>query len=248
MRIAVAGGTGLVGQHVVDAVTEDGHQPVVLARSTGVDIVSGRGLIDALAGVEIVIDVTNVASIKRDVSVGFFEAGSRNLLAAEAQAGVRHHVVLSIVGIDDSTFGYYQGKLRQEALVERGPLPWSILRATQFHEFAGQVLARSSGPVAIVPSMRMQPVAAREVAAELVRIAEKEPVGRSSDLAGPQEEQLSDLARKVLRHQGSHRLVIPARLPGAAGRAMRDGTLIPRGPATYGQQTFAQWLEGQPTW
>ena len=242
MRIAVAGGTGVVGRHVVAAAGEVGHEAVVLARSHGVDLVTGQGLDAALAGVEAVIDASNVITTARRRSVAFFTAATEHLLAAGQRAGVGHHVVLSIVGIDRVDFGYYEGKRVQEQLALAGPVPASVLRATQFHEFAGQVLARSRGPVALVPRMLTQPVAAREVATALVGLAAGPAGGFAPELAGPQIHQLIDLARQVAKVPGRRKVVAPVRLPGATGRAMASGGLLPAGPGPRGQQTFASWL------
>jgi uncharacterized protein YbjT (DUF2867 family) len=142
MRVAVAGGTGTVGRHVVAALTAAGHDPVVLARSRGVDLVSGRGLDDVLAGATALVDVSNLTTTRTRESVAFFDAVTRNLVAAGGRAGVKHHVALSIVGMDRLRYAYYEGKRRQEELLLAGPAPASVLRCTQFHEFAGQVLAR----------------------------------------------------------------------------------------------------------
>ena len=153
--MAVVGGTGLVGAMVVDEVTRAGHVPVVVARSTGVDVTTGGGLDKALAGVDVVIDVSNHSTQSRRVAVDFFGEATRRLLAVGGKAGVRHHVALSIVGIDRVDSAYYAGKVRQEQLVQNGSVPWTILRATQFHEFAGQLLDRAGGPVVAVPRMRI---------------------------------------------------------------------------------------------
>jgi uncharacterized protein YbjT (DUF2867 family) len=242
MRVAVAGGTGLTGRHVVAGLAAAGHDPVVLARSEGVDLVAGTGLDEALAGVSTVIDVSDLKTTRRRASAAFFTAASQNLLAAGQRAGVRHHVVLSIVGIDRVDVGYYEGKRRQEELVLAGPVPGSVLRATQFHEFAGQFLDRTPGPVAVVPMMRIQPIAAREVAAALIVIAAGQPAGLVPELAGPREESLPDLARQLIRARGKHRLVVPILLPGAVGRACAGGALLPARPGPRGMQVFAQWL------
>jgi uncharacterized protein YbjT (DUF2867 family) len=242
MRIAVAGGTGLVGALVVDRLLALGHEPLVLARSQGVDLVAGTGL--DLAGVAAVIDVTNVVTRKRKDAERFFDAVTGHLLEA-SKAGSRHHVALSIVGSDRVDLGYYYGKRRQEQLVRDGSVPFTILRTTQFHEFAGQLLDGMPGPVAVLPRMRIQPVAAAEVAERLVQLALGPPQGLV-ELGGPQEEQLVDLARRLLRTRGSHRKVLPVRLPGAAGGQLIAGGLLPTGPGPRGIQTFQEWLQARP--
>ncbi|MCX4906382.1 SDR family oxidoreductase [Streptomyces sp. NBC_00878] len=254
MRIAVAGGTGLVGRYVVDELVTAGHDAAVLARSRGVDLVSGAGLDAAMAGVEAVVDVSNVQTTNAKKAVSFFESVGRNLLDAGARVGVRHHVALSIVGLERVGFGYYQGKLRQEELVAthgaatRGAAkhgaatPWTVLRATQFHEFPQQILDRMPGPLAVVPRMRTQPVAAREVAQHLVRLVLGPAQGMAPELAGPRVEELVDMARKLLRASGRRRLLVPVTFPGATGRAMKGGGNLPTGPGSRGTQTFDQWL------
>ena len=241
-RIAVAGGTGVVGQHVVDRIRALGHEPVVLARSTGVDVTTGAGLAVALDGVDAVVDATNVTTVARSKAVRFFETATTNLLAAEQAAGVRHHVVLSIVGIDRVDFGYCIGKRRQEEVALAGPVPTSVLRATQFHEFAAQLLDRG-GPVALVPTMLSQPVAAREVGEALTDLALGEPAGLVPELAGPEQRGMADLVRRVRDARGSRRPVLSMRLPGRVGAAKANGGLLPTGDGPRGRQTFAEWLE-----
>lgn len=241
MRIAVAGGTGLVGRLVVEEVRRAGATPVVVARSAGVDLTTGDGLDEALAGVDVVIDASNVETMSAKVSVAFFETATRNLLAAGERAGVRHHVALSIVGCDVVDLPYYLGKRRQEELVTAGPVPWTIVRATQFHEFAGQLVDRSPGPFALAPRMPSQPVAAAEVAALLVATALGEPQGSTIDLGGPRPERMDRLVRAELRRRGTRRVVVPLPMVGAAGRRVRDGGLLPDPGAVLGRQTFEEW-------
>jgi len=247
MRIAVAGGTGTVGRQVVDVLRERGHEYVILTRSAGVDLVTGVGLAGALAGVDTVIDVASIQTLSDAASREFFGTVTRHLLDAEVDAGVGRHVALSIVGVDDAPHGYYAGKLLQERLVEAGPVPWTILRATQFHEFSSQILERMKvGPLVIVPRMQSQPVAAREVAERLVGLATGAPAGRVADLAGPRVERLADLVRRYARAAGRSGRVVEVPLPGAYGRSMRDGTLLPRPEAELGVQTFEAWLAAVP--
>lgn len=243
MRIAVTGGTGTVGRHVVDVVGERGHEAVVLARSAGVDLVAGTGLDEVLDGVDAVVDVTSVSTQSGKAAARFFRAVSTNLLAAEARIGVGHHVALSIVGIDRAPDGHYAGKVVQEELVTTGPVPWTLQRATQFHEFAGQLHARLGlGPVHPVPVMRSQPVAAREVAERLVALVEAGPAGRVPDLAGPEILRMTDMVASYARATGRGGVVLPVPLPGRLGRAFRDGSLTAGPDADLGVQTFDRWL------
>lgn len=243
MRIVVAGGTGHVGRHVVEVAHESGHDVVVATRSTGVDLVTGRGLADAVAHADVVIDVSTIASMSRARASRFFATSTHNQLAAETEAGVGHHIALSIVGIDGVDAGYYGAKLAHERAVMTGDVPWTVLRATQFHEFAGQVFERGTiGPIHAAIRMRTQPVAAREVAARLVELAEAGPSGRVTDLAGPREESLVEMIRDYARAHGMRGWIPAVSLPGGWGRAMRDGSALPDPGASLGRQTFAEWL------
>ncbi|WP_069387981.1 SDR family oxidoreductase [Cellulosimicrobium cellulans] len=240
-RVAVAGGTGTVGTHVVTRLQELGHEPLVLSRSRGVDLVAGTGL--DLRGVDAVIDVGGVTTLSARRSRAFFEATTRTLLAAGRRAGVRHHVALSIVGVDAAPGGYYAGKVAQERAVRAGTVPWSVLRATQFHEFAAQTVERTTlGPLVLVPRMRTQPVSTCELAVALVDLALGDSVGDAGELGGPREERLADMVRAYLDARGRRQRVVEVRFPGALGRAMAGGDLLPGPGAALGTETYAEWL------
>ncbi|MET8784226.1 NAD(P)H-binding protein [Streptomyces sp. NPDC004589] len=239
MKIAVAGGTGVAGRLVVEALRARGHAPVVLSRGAGVDLLSGAGLDAALAGAEAVIDVSNVITMRRSVAVGFFDTAGRHLVEAAERAGVRHLVTLSIVGIDRVKNAYYAGKLRQEEIVRGGAVPWTVLRATQFHEFAGQLLHNVPGPIAMMPTGPVQPIAVREVAEALADLAPRAPQAMAPELAGPQTESLVDMARLLIAAGGARRRpVLPVYFPGGTS----SGGLLPTGTGPRGTQTFADWL------
>lgn len=182
MRVVVVGGTGLVGRYTVEALAKAGHEAVVVSRSHGVDLTAGAGLDEALNGAEAVVDVTNTAETEPQAAREFFATATSNLLDAEQRAGVDHHVLLSIVGVDRvESNGHYVGKQRQEELVEEGPIPYTILRATQFHEFAGMVAGWTrQGDSAIVPPLLAQPVAASDVGRVLAEITTGPPARQNT--------------------------------------------------------------------
>ncbi|MFD0021573.1 SDR family oxidoreductase [Streptomyces sp. NPDC058382] len=247
MKIVVAGATGTLGSHVVDAVRAAGHEPVPLSRASGTDLMTGSGLTEALRGAAAVIDVSATSSTSTKESVNFFGTVTRNLLAAERAADVPHHVTISIIGAAKVNANYYAGKAAQEEiLAATGEGGYSLLRTTQFHEFAKQLVGHGKiGPLQVVPKMRAQPVAAAEVAAELVAIAAGDPRGIEPDFAGPREERMSDLVRRYLAATEQRRPVVEVALPGAWGRGMRDGSLLPKPGTRLGRQTFDEWLAGQ---
>ena len=246
MRIAVAGASGTVGHHVVRVARERGHEVVAMSRRTGVDAVTTQGLDRALHGADAVVDALNASSILKQPAVAFFSATTRNLLAAEARRGVGHHVALSIVGIDGIEAGYYAGKLAQERLVTGGAVPFSLLRATQFHEFADLWLRRARrGRSVLVPAGLLRPVAAGEVAERPVRAAEDGPRGRLKDLAGPRDERLADLVARLAAAEGDPVHTLELRLPGAYWRSLRSGVLRGGADADRGTTTFDQWLQAR---
>ena len=248
MKLAIAGGTGTVGTHVVDAATAAGHEIAVLSRSARVDLMTGEGLAAVLIGVDAVIDVSATRSTATRESVRFFGTATQNLRDAERAADVPHHIALSVIGAAKVNANYYAGKAVQEQmLLSDTKGGWTLLRATQFHEFAQQLVHHGKvGPLQVVPTMRSQPIAAAEVADELVTIATGGvPRGLEPDLAGPQEERMADLVKRLLRAQGKSNAVVQVALPGAWGRGMRDGSLLPDSSTRRGTRTFDDWLKEQ---
>ncbi|RZS91100.1 uncharacterized protein YbjT (DUF2867 family) [Motilibacter rhizosphaerae] len=241
-RVAVIGGTGLLGRLVVAELDRRGTPAVPVSRATGADLLTGRGLDAALEGCDAVVDASSTGATRRSSAVRFFDTAADHLLAAEQRAGVAHHVLVTIVGADRVPFGYYQGKQQQERRALRGPVPATVLRTTQWHEFAQQLLDRTPGPLALVPRMRVQPVAAAEVAARVVDLLEARPSAEVPDLAGPEVHELPHLARRLLATRGSRRRVVPVRLPGAVGRGFAGGGLLPGPEAELGRATFQEWL------
>jgi len=237
MRIGVAGATGTVGAHVVRYAEAAGHDVLRLSRSNGVDLLTGTGL--DLDGVDAVIDVSGPRG--GTSSKKFFASVTERLLSAEARAGVSHHVVLSIVGAAKAPFGYYAGKALQEKLVAEAGVPWTILRATQFFEFAEQNV-KKIGRLTIAPTMLSQPLAATAVADVLVGLAEGDAAGVAADLAGPEVMRIADAAKAIARAKGEHRRVVEVPLPGGFGRALRDGSILPSAQAKIVGPSLEQWL------
>jgi uncharacterized protein YbjT (DUF2867 family) len=246
VKIGVAGGTETVGRHVADLVRQHGHEPVILDGSTGADLLTGAGLAAALDGVSGVVDVVTTSTLSATAAKRFFGTTTTTLLGAETDAGVRHHVTLSVVNAGTVAGGYYAGKALQEERVKRGAVPWTILRATHLHEVAAQTLGRRSRRiVALVPVMRIQPIAAREVAERLVQLVLGPPRGQVPDLAGPGEETLADMVRAYARATHSRTPVIQIQVPGGMGTSMRTGGLLPSRSAERGTQTFRAWLDSE---
>jgi uncharacterized protein YbjT (DUF2867 family) len=244
VRVAVAGGTGLVGAYVVEALRTGGHDAVVLARSHGVDLSSGEGLDERLAGAEAVVDVTNTPDTDPAAARDFFSTVTRHLLAGEARAGVSHHVLLSIADIDRvAGNGHYDGKRAQEAWVRTAGRPFTILRATQLFELAEMVVGWTrKGDVAIVPPLLVQPVAASDVGAELAELALGPPRGVARDLAGPEPQDLLDMARRALAARGDTVALVPSWTRGPFGAEMAGDVLLAADDARIAPTTFDEWL------
>jgi uncharacterized protein YbjT (DUF2867 family) len=247
-KIAVAGATGRVGRHVVDVLTARGHDVVPISRSTGVDVITGNGLVNALEGVECVVDTATGPSPEQEAATAFFTTAARNLHEAGERAGVGRIVVVSIIGCDRFSAGYNAAKLAHEQAMLSGPLPVSILRAAQFHELVGQLVDwGKQNEVSYVPEMRTQLVAARTVAealADLVTGAEPADEGSLPEIAGPREESLVEMAMLLVSRRGD-----PLRIEGTTDPNDPDselyltGALLPSPHATLAGPTFEQWLE-----
>jgi uncharacterized protein YbjT (DUF2867 family) len=246
MRIAVIGGTGLVGRAVLAQLDRDGHEGVDVSRSAGVDVIAGDGLEAALAGWDAVVDVLNPPDDDGEGPQRFFTAATQNLLRAGHAAGVSHHVVLSIVGVDLIRANpHYLGKQQQERLARSGPVPATIVRATQFHDFAGMVVSWTrDGDSAFVPPLLVQPVDVGDVAAALVEVAAGPREDGLIEVAGPDRHHLVDMARRTLTARGqSLRLTTGWREP--YGVEMAGEALLPGPGARIAPTTFDDWLARQ---
>jgi uncharacterized protein YbjT (DUF2867 family) len=248
-RIAVAGATGRVGHHVIDLLGEQGHDAVAISRSSGVDVITGEGLADALTGAEVVIDVATGPSPDQTEATEFFVSAANNLHAVGAEAGVQRMVVVSIVGTDRYVGGYGAAKIEHERAALSGPIPARILRATQFHEFVPLLLDWGrQGEVAYVPRMRTQPVAARAVAERLVELALDPNADDATipEIAGPREERLVELARLYAERRGDPVRVEEHSDPDDPDREINEGGgLLPGPDATLAGPTFEEWADSR---
>ncbi|MBB5078010.1 SDR family oxidoreductase [Nonomuraea endophytica] len=246
MRIAVAGATGNIGALTIAALEKAGHEVVGISRSLGVDLSTGKGLDEALTGVEAVVDAISAPAMDEAETVAFFGGATGNLLAAEQRAGVRHHVLLSIAGLHRTGGNaHYAGKREQERLVSAGPVPWTIVPATQFHDFAATtvVWAERDG-VATVAPLLMRPIAPADVAAVLAEVATGEPKGVYTDIAGPDQQDLVDMARRTYAARGQKIVLVPT-WAGLFGPDMAGDVLLPAEGARIMPTTFEEWLAGQ---
>ena len=244
MKIIVIGGTGLIGSKLVERLREDGHETLAASPDTAVNTLTGDGLAEALEAAQVVVDVAN-APVSEDAAVlDFFQTSSRNILAAEAAAGVKHHVTLSVVGADrlpDS--GYFRAKLAQEEIAKTGSVPHTILRATQFFEFIGRIADSSiDGDTVHLAPVFVQPEAADDVAAALAEVAVSAPVNGVVELAGPEQFRLDELAQRVLRANNDSRPVTANVHARYFGAELDDHSLTPGSDARIAPTRFEDWL------
>ncbi|MEV6968349.1 SDR family oxidoreductase [Hamadaea sp. NPDC051192] len=249
MKIVVIGGTGLIGSQVVGILRDQGHEALAASPSSGVDSTTGEGLDDALAGAHVVVDVTNPPVFTPDGVMAFFTASGRHLAVAEVAAGVRHHVALSIIGLDrvgDEAF-YLKAKVAQEQQIRASGVPFTIVRATQFFEFLkGIADSATVGDEIRLTSKTLQPLAAAEVAAYVAEVAVGEPVDGVVEIAGPERIPLADAVRRRLAALGDPRKVVDDDTAPYFGSVIGDDTLVPGNePHRSAKITFADWLASQ---
>jgi uncharacterized protein YbjT (DUF2867 family) len=244
MKIVVIGGSGLIGKKLVKNLRERGHEVVAASPSSGVNALTGEGLAEALTGAQVVVDVANSPSFEDKAVLEFFETSGRNLLAAEAAAGVGHHVALSVVGADrlpDS--GYMRAKVAQEGLIRTAGIPYTIVRATQFFEFVGAIAGSGADASTVrLPSALMQPVAAEDVAAALADVAVAEPLNDTVELAGPEPIRLDELVRRFLSANRDARTVTTDAHARYFGTELNDQSLTPGDNPRIGPTRFEDWL------
>src|SRR5215470_15977951 len=243
MKIVIIGGTGLIGSKTVPILRQKGHEVVAAAPNTGVNTITGEGLKEAMAGTRVVIDLANSPSFEDKAVLDFFQTSGRNLLAAEAIAGVRHHVALSIVGIDRSDNGYFRAKVAQEKLIVASGIPYTIIRSTQFMEFLGGIAAEATrqNEVRISPGL-FQPIAAEDVAPIVAEVALAAPANGIVEIAGPDRAPFSDIVARYLKAIGDPREVVKDSEARYFGGRVEDRSLVPLGEARLGRIGLDQWF------
>lgn len=244
MKIVVIGGSGLIGTKLVAKLKAAGHEAIAASPRSGVNAFTGEGLQQALTGAEVVVDVSNAPSFEPAAVLDFFERSGRNLMAAEAEAGVKHHVALSIVSLERSPGnGYFQAKLAQEKLIKASGIPYTIVRATQFFEFISAIAEAGAvdGKI-VVPTAMFQPIAAEDVAEAVARAAVSLPLNGSVDIAGPDKAPFNDFVARRLKVSGDSREVVGDAKAGYFGAPIDDLSLTPVGAARLGATRFEEWL------
>ncbi|MFE5923343.1 SDR family oxidoreductase [Streptomyces sp. NPDC056468] len=241
MKFAVIGGTGLIGSQVVRNLNAVGHEAVPHSQSTGVDVITGQGLDEAVAGAEVVVNLTNSPTFD-EASPAFFRTSMDNLLAAAGKGGAGHFVILSIVGVDQvPELDYYRAKSLQESVLEAGPIPYSIVRATQFMEFIDAVMSwTADGDTVRLPATPIQPIAAKDVARAVTDVAVGSPLNGIRNVAGPEVFTLDELGRATLAHKGDSRTVVT---DSAAGMfAVVKGDVLTDKEAHLAPTRYSDWL------
>ena len=244
MKIVVLGGTGLIGSKVVNLLRAGGHEVVAASPSQGINSITGEGLTEALTGAQVVVDLTNSPSFEDKAVLDFFETSTRNTLAAEQKTGVKHHVAVSIVGTDQlPDSGYMRAKVAQEKLIKASPIPYTILRATQFFEFVGRIAdAATSGQTVRLPSVLFQPIFSDDLAANVAKIAVSKPLNGMIETAGPDAFPFDELVGKYLAAHHDPRTVVRDEQAKYFGTKLQERSLVPGENALLGSCHFADWL------
>ncbi|NUO50513.1 MAG: SDR family oxidoreductase [Polyangiaceae bacterium] len=248
MKVVVIGGTGLIGSKVVSKLQGLGHEAVAAAPNTGVDTITGVGLREALASASVVVDVSNAPSFEDEAVLRFFETSTRNLLAAEAEAGVRHHVALSIVGTERlPESGYLRAKVAQERLIEASSIPYSIVRSTQFFEFVKRIADEATvADVVRLPPVLVQPIAAEEAAAAVTDVALGAPLNGTMEVAGPDQVRFDVLVERGLGARKDPRRVVVDPHARYFGTELSERSLVAEADARLGKVHFEEWLSSAP--
>jgi uncharacterized protein YbjT (DUF2867 family) len=243
MKIVVIGGTGLIGSKLVTKLGEKGHEAIAASPDTGVNTLTGEGLAEAFEGAQVVVDVSNSPSFEDAAVLEFFETSTRNLLAAEAAAGVGHHVALSVVGTQRLLeSGYFRAKIAQEKLIEQSSIPYSIVHATQFYEFVNSITAEATdGDTVRLAHVLIQPIAADDVATSVGEVAVGAPVNGIVEVAGPEQYYLDELIRQALGARNDPREVIADPHARYFGAELSERTLVPGDEARLGEIRFGDW-------
>jgi uncharacterized protein YbjT (DUF2867 family) len=243
MKIVVIGGTGLIGSKVVEKLKQKKHEVLAAAPKTGVNTITGAGLREVMAGTQVAIDLANSPSFEDKAVLEFFETSERNLLAAEAAAGLRHHVALSIVGIDRSDNGYFRAKVAQEKLIKSSGIPYTIIRSTQFMEFTGAIADSSAdGNTVKIPPGLFQPIAADDVAAFVTDVAVAAPRNGIVEIAGPERAPFDEIVARYLKAVGDPRKVVSDPAARYYGGLVEERSLVPLGEAGLGRIGLDEWL------
>ncbi|MFI6744495.1 SDR family oxidoreductase [Nonomuraea sp. NPDC050451] len=243
MKVVVVGGTGLIGSKLVAKLGEHGHEAVAAAPSTGVNTLTGEGLAEVLEGAQVVVDVSNSPSFEPAAVMEFFETSTRNLLAAEAAAGVGHHVALSVVGTERMPDnGYFAAKIVQEQLIEKSGIPFSLVHATQFFEFVRAIAdAATDGDTVRIAPVQFQPIAGEEVAQAVGRVAVGQPLNGRVEVGGPENVRMDEFFRDALAAWGDPRTVVSDPQAGYYGSVPGERTLVPGEGAVVGTIRYRDW-------
>jgi uncharacterized protein YbjT (DUF2867 family) len=244
MKIVIVGGTGLIGAKLVNLLRSGGHEVIAASPSLGINSITGEGLSEALTGTQVVVDVTNSPSFEDKAVLEFFETSTRNVLAAEAKTGVLHHVAVSIVGSERlPASGYLRAKVAQEKLIKASPIPYTIVRATQFFEFVGRIADEAtSGQTVHLPSVLFQPIFSDDLAANLAKIVVAKPLNGTIELAGPEAIPFDEVVRQYLAARNDPRMVVRDEQAPYFGTPLGKHSLVPGENALLGATRFADWL------